>query len=62
MASSFRFSFAFTFNMDSDCVVIETSMGAIKLELYWEHAPKVMHILTITLTFYVTHPRTFVTF
>lgn len=33
---------------DSESVVLETSMGDIQLELYWEHAPKVRsHLFSI---------------
>lgn len=31
--------------MDKDSVVLETSMGDVQLELYWDHAPKASSFL-----------------
>ena len=34
-------SAATTASVEMESVIIETNMGEIKLELYWDHAPKV---------------------
>ena len=35
-------------NGDYESVVLETSMGDVQLELYWDHAPKVIVIFLPT--------------
>ena len=40
-----------------DSVVLETSMGDVQLELYWDHAPKVRSCISTSKKFF---PHSFV--